>query len=314
MTRAEVVLHQPKASTTPSVKSNTFSSGRIDYVVAGTVNDVPTSATPDNGSDTCILSSSFAAKLRLTPIPGTDKTITLANSRRVMSPGMVRVRWTFADENQSHELFCWIIPDCFSDFILGSQFLQATQTFTSFFKSRIKKIFDPRPLRLGLIGEGKQYLSGYLAPWLTAALADTGSDIMAISLEYAKSRSMRINSAPEVRVPIELPDGKVVWTMGMVHDIPWAIGDQDDAKMECDFYVIENLTEDVILSKHYLFSLEVFSRYSHWFLKSDQADDPSFCGIRLIDDIVWDPEALERDFLKDGESFVVGKTFQGKHP
>ncbi|KAF6786186.1 hypothetical protein CMUS01_16519 [Colletotrichum musicola] len=60
-------------SAIPYTKTSKFSSGNVDYVVAGTVNDVPTSVTPDNGSDTCILSSSFAAKLGVEPIPGTEK-------------------------------------------------------------------------------------------------------------------------------------------------------------------------------------------------------------------------------------------------
>ncbi|KAF6827859.1 hypothetical protein CPLU01_08878 [Colletotrichum plurivorum] len=301
-------------SAIPYTKTSKFSSGNVDYVVAGTVNDVPTSATPDNGSDTCILSSSFAAKLGVEPIPGTEKTITLANRRQVMSPGMVEVRWTFANESKSHKLSCFIIPGCFNNFILGSRFLQSTRTFTDFFKSRVKKVIQRRRLRLGLIGEGKQYLSGYLDPWLTAALADTGSDIMAVSLESAKSKKLPIDDSPKGQVQVELPDGTVIWTRGIVRGIPWAIGGRDDAKLECDFYVIENLAEDLILSKHYLFHLDVFSQYSRYFLQSDPASDPLFCGIRLVDDVAWDPEALEREFLADGESLGLNEMLEEKLP
>lgn len=292
--------HRGNVSDTPSNNINNFSSGRIGYVVEGTVNNVLTVATPDNGSDTCILSSSFAARLGLTPKPGTSTSITLANKRQIMSPGMVNVRWSFANESQSYKLTALIIPGCFSDFILGSHFLQVTKTFTKF-KNRVKKIIQQqRHLRLGLIGEGKQYLSGYLDPWLTAALADTGSDVMAVSRDFAQKRSMRIDRSPEGRVQVELPDGTVLWTRGVV-SATWAIGGRDDAKMECSFYVIDNLIEDVILSKNYLFELDVFSRYSRFFLQSDPADGPAFCGIRLIDNVVWDSEALEREFLADGE-------------
>ncbi|KAF6782267.1 hypothetical protein CSOJ01_16017 [Colletotrichum sojae] len=240
------------------------------------------------------------------PIPGTSKTITLANRSRVSSPGMVDVRWTFANESKSHQLSCWVIPDCFNDLILGSQFLQATRTFTSVFKSRVKQIIQPRRLRIGLIGESSQYLSGYFDPWYTVALADTGSDVMAVSSEFAQSRKLPIDSGPEGKVQIELPDGSVLWTRGVVRGIPWAIGDQDNAKLNCDFYVIEGLVEDVILSKHYLFSLDVFSRYSQCFLESELADNPSLCGIRFVEDNVWDPKTLEREFLADSELFPQG--------
>jgi hypothetical protein len=110
-------------------------------------------ALPDTGADMCLISQNLASELSLRPILGTKKKISLANRRSVKSPGMVKVPWTFAGESDTNTLNCWILPHCVHDIILGRDFLNATQTLTTF-KWRITSevVHRPGSLRLQLVG------------------------------------------------------------------------------------------------------------------------------------------------------------------
>ncbi|KAF4853527.1 hypothetical protein CGCSCA4_v002345 [Colletotrichum siamense] len=274
-------------------KKQNFSSGSTDHVVEGSVNDIRTEASPDTGSDECIVSSHFASKLGKRPVPGTEKTITLANSKKVQSPGMIEVFWKFANDQTPHILKCWILPGSSNDFVLGSQFLKMTETLTKF-SHRIKKVLLPHRPRLRLMGEEKERIMGLLNHRLTTALADTGSDVMLVSLEYVQLHGLIMDTGCKYRTEVELADGTRIWTCGTVRDATWTIGDNT---VRCDFHVLDGLYADVILSKDYLFDLNVFSKYTESFINVHAIEDISLlCGIRLVEQELYTLEGLERDF------------------
>ncbi|KAF3807652.1 hypothetical protein GCG54_00007385 [Colletotrichum gloeosporioides] len=115
-------------------KKSQFSSGVTDYIVEGSVNGIGIEASPDTGSDECIVSSDFASKLGQSTVPGTEKMMTLANGKKVWSPGMIEVLWRFANDQTPHILKCWILPNSSKDFVLGSRFLKMTGALTKFFR------------------------------------------------------------------------------------------------------------------------------------------------------------------------------------
>ncbi|OLN81423.1 hypothetical protein CCHL11_09845 [Colletotrichum chlorophyti] len=278
-------------------RNGQYSSGTTDYIVEGTVNGIRTAAAPDTGSDDCVISSDLVSKLGLQVIPGTGKLITLANNKATQSPGVVRVLWKFANEQTSHNMRCWVLPNCSNDFVLGSQFLKVTETLTTFFH-RVKKLLVPRRLRVRLIGEGKQRLLGSFNNRVTGALADTGSDIMLVSAEYVRRHGLYMRTRPEDRVEVELADGSRTRTVGTVRKATWSVGDKT---VQCDFHVLDNMPVPVILSKDYLFKLEVFSKHADSFFDTDLMDDISLlCGVRLVEEKKLDLDALEADFMRDG--------------
>ncbi|KAJ2987249.1 hypothetical protein NUW58_g4613 [Xylaria curta] len=147
-------------------------------------------ALPDSGADACYISSETAMSLGLRPEPGTKRPVKLANGRMIVSPGAVNVPWSFLREKQTFHLTCWILPGCSHPIILGSKFLEETKCLTTL-RHRIRRRYVPisKSVCVNLIGEGKQRLNGFLNDDLVAALPDTGSDVMVISLDYARRRA-----------------------------------------------------------------------------------------------------------------------------
>ncbi|KAK2741600.1 hypothetical protein CKAH01_06941 [Colletotrichum kahawae] len=298
MRRKHLHLHHgssPSQSSSAPKKSH-FSSGATDYIVEGSVNGVGIEASPDTGSDECIVSSQLASKLCKTPVSGTEKTITLANKKRVWSPGMIEVLWKFANDQTPHILNCWVLPHSSKEFVLGSRFLKMTGTLTKFFH-RVKKVLLPPKLRLRLMGEEKERTMGFFNHRMTPALADTGSDLMLVSSEYVRRHGLTMHSGHGYCFEVELADGTTTYTTGVVRNAAWRIG---DSTVRCDFHVLDGLPADVILSKDYLFDLNVFSKYTESFVNVDMIEDISLlCGIRLIDERLHDLEELEEGFLRD---------------
>lgn len=270
----------------------------------GDVNGTPVEALPDSGADMCFISPRLASDLGLSPAAGTQKRIQLANKKCVQSPGMVEVQWRFAREQNQHTLNCWILPGCVHDLVLGKHFLKSTQTLTAL-KSRVKskQVESPTPLRLRLLGEEKQRLWGCLDGHLTAALPDTGSDVMLISNSYARKVGLAVDRDFENWLEIEFADGSIEWTSGIVRDVSWEVGGKT---VQCDFHVLDDLCVDVVLSKNYLFDLNVFSESSEYFFHGNPEEDLfQLSNIRLIGRYGDTLNVLEEEYLEDGKRCLV---------
>ncbi|KAL2853601.1 hypothetical protein BJX68DRAFT_265069 [Aspergillus pseudodeflectus] len=190
----------------------------------------------------CLISQNLASELGLRSIFGTRKKISLANRKSVKSPGMVKVPWTFAGESDTYTLNCWILPHCVHDIILGRDFLNATQTLTTF-KWRITS----------------EVVQSTGEP---PSETHTGSDVMLVSRAYAENLGAKIDDDPAGFLQIEFADGTTAWTTGVVRNVPWRIG---TTEVYCDFYVLDDLCVDVVLSNHYLFEFNMFTECDHFF-------------------------------------------------
>lgn len=275
-----------------------FSSASREYFVKGILNGNPVEALPDSGADMCFISPKLASNLGLRLATGSERKIQIANKKHVQSPGMVEAPWRFAREEKAHILKCWILPGCVHDLVLGNDFLKVTQTLTTF-KNRIKsKLVElPRRLRLRLLGEEKQRLWGFLDGHLTTAMPDTGSDVMLISRAYAQRIGLTIDRGFENWLEVEFADGTTDWTSGVVRNVPWDVGGKT---VRCDFHVLDDLCVDVILSKDYLFDLNVFSEYSNCFYNTSPEDNFSqLCNIRLIGRYGDALNILDEEYLED---------------
>ncbi|KAK2595013.1 hypothetical protein QQS21_007267 [Conoideocrella luteorostrata] len=281
-----------------------FSSASTKYYAEGDVNGSSVEALPDSGADTCVISQRLATNLDITPIAGTRKMIHFANKKHIDSPGMVTVPWRFATEQSTHMLNCWILPESTHDLILGNQFLRITQTLTKF-TGRIKSKLVPPPgrLRVNLLNDEKQRLQGLLNGHITTALPDTGSDVMLISSEYARKIGLHVDRGFKSCIEVEFPDGTTEWTSGIVRDVPWTVG---ETTIRCDFHVLDDLCVDVVLSKNYLFDLDVFSKHEEYFFNVDSGADIShLCNIRLLGRYGDALNTLEEEYLEDVNSPVA---------
>lgn len=261
-----------------------FSSGENEFYVAGSVNGTVVEALPDTGAEACFISPHLTSRLGLRPTPVPRKRITLANKKVVKSPGMVTVPWKFGEEQITHTIDCWVLPGCVSDLVLGNDFLKATNALKKVcHRIKSKVLGASKTLSLSYLGNEKQRLLGYLNGHLTAALPDTGSDAMLINGAYARKIGLEINRNIDNRCVIRLADGSTATISGIVRDVEWRVG---STTVRCNFYVLENLCVNVILSNSYLFGMRIFSDQEKHFFDIHSDDDSNeyllyFCTISL---------------------------------
>jgi hypothetical protein len=125
-------------------------------------------------------------------------------------------------------------------------------------------------LWLRLLGEEKQRLLGSLDGHLTAVLLDIGSDVMLISSTYAWQIGLTIDRDFGNWLKVEFANRTTAGTSGIVRDVSWNVGWKT---VRCDFHVLDDLCVDVILSKNYLFDLNVFLEYRDYLFDIDSEED-----------------------------------------
>jgi hypothetical protein len=79
---------------------------------------------------------------------------------------------------------------------------------------------------------------------------------------------------------LEYADGSIAKTSGVARRMSWTLG---STTIQCDFYVLDGLSVDVVLRSDYLFEMDVFSEYENNFLDVDNEEDlVRFFGIRPV--------------------------------
>ncbi|KAL7957214.1 hypothetical protein V8C34DRAFT_286289 [Trichoderma compactum] len=261
-----------------------FSSGETEFYVDGRVNETDVEALPDTGAEACFISQDLTSRLGLHAVPGSQKSVILANGKAVRSPGMVEVPWEFSNEEKTHPINCWILPGCARPLVLGNHFLQITRTLGEFcHRIKCRRLRAPNQCSLNFLGNQKPRLRGYLNGHLATALPDTGSDAMFINGAYARRIGLDVDYDVETHVQVQLADGSTTMTSGIVRNADWKVG---RTTVQCNFYVLKNLHVNIILSNNYLFEMNIFSEQHEHLFEShskDSKDYPlGFCILRLV--------------------------------
>lgn len=283
-------------------QSRTLSARASEWTIYGEIMGNSIAALPDSGADACFISPETTRLLGLEPQLGTERLVKLANGKAFMSPGSVNLSWNFLDEEETFDLTCWILPGCAHQLILGSKFLEETKSLTTLRRRiRRKYVSVPKSVCVKRVGEGKQRLWGYLNGDFVAALPDTGSDVMIISRDYARRLGLKIEAGPVDIVGVEFADGTSALTDGIVRDAVWSSADHS---IRHDFLVLNNLCVDIVLSKDYLFEMDVFSKCRAYLTEDDDIHNLDICGIRLVRVFGEKSGAtlnqLENDSIEDG--------------
>ena len=294
-----------------------------DRRVCGVINGTQIRAIPDTGADDSFISASFLKKvqrrqptgpgmaiLEVKTGNGAATTVQLASGKTVTCTRTVSIPWTFQNkENHTYRLECHVLPKCAQDLILGERFLRLTQTLTSF-KHRISTTLrslgtaTTKLFRLNYMGHDKRWLWGRLGGDLVAALPDSGSDIMAVSADYARRRGFRVDRGYGGRVMIQFADGSTAWTEGVVRGVEWEFAGGAGEKVACDFYVLEDLAVDVLFSSDFVFDYNVFGRHDGSLSRYDDGllAVLGLCNIRLIGRYSSGDVKPEEEGLFDGKS------------
>ncbi|KAI6446241.1 hypothetical protein MCOR22_003929 [Pyricularia oryzae] len=279
-------LLQPQLKATAAPGFQPLGSGVCS--VLGLADGHPIAAVADTGAAGCFISSAYVKELGAVMTSNERKPVKLASGKTVKSIGSVDLKWLFNGESAVHSIVCHVVENLAHPLSLGRAFLEATSTLTTH-KNRIirgaRKIAN-KLFRLYLLGEGLGKIGGYLDGIPTLGLPDTGSDIMAISTALAKRRGWIIDSSPAHRVQVQFADGSTVFTRGLVSGLDWDFGNGEQP-VNCDFYVIDDLPVDAVLSSDFVFELDLFSsKYKAFFVQPNpwhQDDDGAlFCNIRSL--------------------------------
>ncbi|KAL7765805.1 hypothetical protein ACKLNR_003721 [Fusarium oxysporum f. sp. zingiberi] len=274
--------------------------GLKDYRVKAKVGEYEVDALPDTGAKYNFISQQFVVKGCLVPDNTTPEAIQLPCGKTVISPGTVKVPFVFQGEIKKYVLDCRILPGCTSDLVLSGSFLRATKTLTKF-KNRIQGVLRNLKTcpRVSLLGNEEQRLWGRLNGHHVLALPDTGSDVMLVSAQWAKSNYLEVDYSPEHHLELEQGDGSKFFTMGCIHNATWTFGDSDQ-QTSWDFYVVNDLPVDILFSNEFIFEFDLFSKFEHFMVDHEfSLGLPGFYNVRLISKYSPELARLEEESNND---------------
>ncbi|KAM0080527.1 hypothetical protein ACKRZS_007329 [Fusarium odoratissimum] len=274
--------------------------GLKDYRVKAKVGEYEVDALPDTGAKYNFISQQFVVKGCLVPDNTTPEAIQLPCGKTVISPGTVKVPFVFHGEIKTYMLDCRILPGCTSDLVLSGSFLRATKTLTKF-KNRIQGVLRNLKTcpRVSLLGNEEQRLWGRLNGHHVLALPDTGSDVMLVSAQWAKSNYLKVDYSPEHHLELEQGDGSKFFTMGCIHNATWTFGDSEQ-QTSWDFYVVNDLPVDILFSNEFIFEFDLFSKFEHFMVDHEfSLGLPGFYNVRLISKYSPELARLEEESNND---------------
>ena len=285
------------------------------YEVPGTINDILVNALPDWGSSVDAISEDFAKQHGIQIAATKPHSIALLGGHVVQSIGLVFGHFRFQGDSCGHHRVFHVLSKSVYDVILGKTFLDQTRTLTEFCHRIVEK-FRPciqKGSRLFLMDESpKDRLRCAVNGVKASAIPDTGSDLMLVSGDFARRNNLEMRREKEFRRLVELIDGSIIYTDGMVlnaklqFDAPpapsrelnydqyvkfaaglYSFKNQGRTKTRqvtfiCDLHVLEDLPCDIILSNEFIFQNQVFSRFKNLFYS--ESVDKSLSGNAFLDD------------------------------
>lgn len=281
-------VNDDRASTRsrPRESTTSFSPRRL---IASSINGKRLDAIADSGASFNVISQELADALGLTIDQSYIRSVCLPSGTKIRTLGRTEGIFKFSGEEKSYTLLCVVLEKCIHPLVLGSHFLQVTQTLTKH-TSRIHKVFS-NILSLNFLGEleCEQYLlGGYLNCQAADIVPDTGSDIMVMSLTFAKRLGLLIHDGPQHRTKVQLIDGSEVCTIGKVRGVKWQYQKWIDwsshrlRKFGHEFHIIRHLPVDVIVGNEFIDEVGLFQNHSHRLvLRQPKEAHPGIYGIRL---------------------------------
>lgn len=287
----------------PTMLNKPLATGfKKQWVIPGKVGGVATTAFPDSGSTRDGVSKTFLEK----HFPKNKieyysvSSIQLPNGAVVRTLGEIKIPFQFEGESFEHIRSFAVLPSCVHDVVLGKTFLRLTRTLTRFTR-RLKEIVVKcvGTSRLHLMGRSEEEFFGQVDGYLTSACPDTGSDIMAMSSLFAQQRGHDVDTSPHNIIQVQYADGSFGWTQGKASNVNWKFrfGSSADGSYNVDFYVLDDLPCNLILSNEFLFDNDVFQRYEKHFICFDSEDneDDDVEGLFMIQRV---SESLRSRFKK----------------
>jgi hypothetical protein len=203
--------------------------------------------------------------------------------------GTVKLPFSFEDETKCHRLEFNVINGAVQDVIVGSPFLNLTQTFTRHvhrLRQTIREICLPRVCYLG----SHQNVSGEVNGMYVDAVPDTGADVSVMSSSLVEEHGFFVDTSPEHQIPMEFADGSTATSIGVV-DVEWKF-ESSETLHRIHAYVLEELQTDLILDNTFLHDSDAFIAHEEDFWtddRDDNGDDWMISIIKVVDSVLKHP-------------------------
>jgi hypothetical protein len=222
-------------------------------------------STPDTGSEHNIISADLAQTLGLIVAGAHQMEFNLANGKIVKSLGRVTASCSF-ERDPGVKLVCsfYVFQTLITPLIMGMEFLDSTETLTKN-KHRLRERSSPPggAFRVSSISTPKRLLHCFAAEESTLAMADTGSDVDLVSLEYVTRRGFITDKLDSNECFIQIADGSIVSLQSKLK-ISIILRDGGPSFAQT-FYVLEGLTSDMLFGDEFLFETDAFETYRESF-------------------------------------------------
>jgi hypothetical protein len=186
---------------------------------------------------------------------------------------------------------------------------------------RLVSAFVPRRFRyhnILYLGDSIPRFTGTINGCPQEALADTGSKVLLMDEDFARSNGFSIFDTNSYRIRLCFADGSTAYTLGIAKAINWQFGPTDTGtSYPLDFYILKDAPADVILSEDFLLrKTRAFIEHSAYLLddyKGAKGEKEShifvinhdkkaqlldhYNGVKqLLDDIEW---SVEQDLRRE---------------
>lgn len=249
---------------------------------------------PDSGTEDNIISKDLVSQLGIMvdDQPENQKEFRLANSRITRAIGRVKLSFKFArDQKEEYQDWFYVFNTLLYPLLVGMVFLDATETLT-LHRHRLQPRCSPfnGPLRVASLNNPKrrlycwpEYINFYAAIGAerTMANADTGSEVDLVSLALCRRNYMSLQPLDIKEKKVQFADGSTSSLFGRV-TIVFRIGghyNPQSALFRRTFYVLEDLTCDMLLGEDFLEQSEVFEHYRDSITLLDDEDLSQVNGI-----------------------------------
>lgn len=230
-------------------------------------------ACPDSGSFTNVISASLARHLGFVICKDTEESqLILADGRKVSTVGIVTANITFgldpSNDTQTMSTVFYVLNNVPSWVIMGMWFLETHKVLSEcrgrLIRSQTNSLRAPT---VASVGTPRYHILCELNHDLTAVTPDTGSEADLMSTTFAANRGFEVHPVKE---HIELADGSIAVCEGFVRTT-LSIGTDFDSlgyprskvAAVIDFFLLEDLTHDVVLGEHYVDELEIYTKNKH---------------------------------------------------
>jgi len=250
---------------------------------SGRLQDEEILAFPDTGAAANFISLQYVRSRGLAVDLDTAKSHVRTGAGSLVSIlGTVTLPFSFRCEREKHELEFNVVRSAVHDVVLGSPFLNLTETFTRHFHRIKQKLRDSCRPRICLLGS-QQYVRGSANGIHVDAVPDTGADVSVMSAAFARQHGFVVNTADEHRISLVFADGSTATTIGLVEDVEWNYESSRDS-YRLGVYVLEELQTDLILDYTFLFDTDAFVVYEDdfWVEDDDTSDGRSSWLISII--------------------------------